>query len=80
MSRSPGAARPPLPGPAGPGRVRRLLDPARALWRDFTGESAYDRYVLRHRLEHPGHEPMSERRFWRARIAVDEGNVQSGCC
>ena len=80
MSRSPGAARPPLPGPAGPGRVRRLLDPARALWRDVTGESAYDRYVLRHRLEPPGHAPMSARQFWRARIAVDEENVQSGCC
>ena len=80
MTRSPGAARPLPPGPAGPGRVRELLDSARALWRDVTGESAYDRYVLRHRLEHPGHEPMSERQFWRARIAVDEENVQSGCC
>ncbi|RLP11072.1 putative selenoprotein [Propionibacterium australiense] len=53
---------------------------ARALWRDFTGESAYDRYLLRHRLEHPGHEPMSERQFWRARTDFDEKNVSSGCC
>ena len=62
------------------GRVRAAMRSARALWREFTGESAYDRYLLRHRLEHPGHEPMSERQFWRARTDFDEENVSSGCC
>ena len=47
----------------------------RRLWRDFTGESAYDKYVERHRLEHPDHEPMSARAF-----DFDEENVSSGCC
>ncbi|MBE6478500.1 MAG: YbdD/YjiX family protein [Propionibacteriaceae bacterium] len=62
------------------GRVHAALLSARTLWRDFTGESAYDRYLLRHSLEHPGHEPMSERQFWRARVDFDEENVSSGCC
>ncbi|PZU35297.1 MAG: DUF466 domain-containing protein, partial [Actinomyces sp.] len=53
---------------------------ARCLWRDFTGESAYDRYVERHRREHPDHEPMSEREWWRARAEHDERNVSTGCC
>ena len=52
----------------------------RRLWRNFTGESAYDKYVERHRLEHPEHEPMSARAFWRARADFDEENVSSGCC
>ncbi|SPT54375.1 Protein of uncharacterised function (DUF466) [Actinomyces bovis] len=68
------------------GWVRRLqglregLREARALWRDFTGESAYERYVERHRREHPDHEPLTERQWWRARAAFDEENVSTGCC
>ncbi|WIK63865.1 YbdD/YjiX family protein [Gleimia hominis] len=50
------------------------------LWRDFTGESAYDRYVERHAREHPGHAPMSERQFWRDRARFEEQNVSTGCC
>lgn len=56
------------------------LQEARRLWRDFTGESAYDRYVERHVREHPDHEPMTERQFWRARADFDEENVSTGCC
>ena len=61
-------------------RLRARLARARCLWRDFTGESAYDRYVERHRREHPDHEPMSEREWWRARAEHDERNVSTGCC
>lgn len=61
-------------------RVRTSLSTARSLWRDFTGESAYDHYVERHRLEHPDHEPMGEREFWRDRARFDEDNVSTGCC
>ena len=61
-------------------RVRAGLRHARDLWRDFTGESAYDRYVERHLREHPGHEPMSARQWWRAKSELDEGNVQARCC
>ena len=62
------------------GRVRQVLTRARTLWRDMTGESAYDRYVERHRRAHPDHEPLSERQWWRARADVDERNVSTGCC
>ncbi len=61
-------------------RFRAWLRQARALWRDFTGESAYAQYVERHLREHPDHEPMSEREFWRARADFDEDNVSTGCC
>ena len=49
-------------------------------WRDFTGESAYEKYVERHRREHPGHAPMTEREFWRARARLREDNPPTGCC
>ena len=65
---------------AGLARLRAGLADARRLWRDFTGESAYDRYVERHRREHPDHEPLNERQWWRARAEFDERNVSTGCC
>ena len=63
--------------------LRRLADTLagwRELWRDFTGESAYDHYVERHEREHPDHAPMSAREFWRWRADFDEQNVSTGCC
>ena len=60
--------------------IREKIREWRGLWRDFTGESAYERYVARHAREHPDHPPMSERGFWRARDAWAEDNVSSGCC
>lgn len=48
--------------------------------REFSGETAYDKYVARHRIEHPDHEPMCARDFWRMRDAEAEHNVQAGCC
>ena len=70
----------PARAPTGLARLRAGLARARRLWRDFTGESAYDRYVERHRREHPDHEPMSERQWWRARADFDDCNVSTGCC
>lgn len=66
--------------PSAGSRIRARLAQARCLWRDFTGESAYDRYVERHRREHPDHPPMSEREWWRAKADYDESNVQARCC
>lgn len=66
--------------PSAGSRIRGRLAQARSLWRDFTGESAYDRYVERHRREHPDHPPMSEREWWRAKADDDESNVQARCC
>ncbi|MDU0865218.1 YbdD/YjiX family protein [Actinomyces urogenitalis] len=67
-------------GAAAVRRLRSGLAQARRLWRDFTGESAYDRYVERHRREHPDHEPMSPRQWWRAKADFEERNVQARCC
>ena len=33
-------------------RVRQVLTRARTLWRDMTGETAYDRYLERYAREH----------------------------
>ena len=70
----------PADRPSARRRFRQVLTRARTLWRDMTGESAYDRYVERHRRAHPDHEPLSERQWWRARADVDERNVSTGCC
>lgn len=59
---------------------RRKLADIRSLWRDLTGESAYEKYVARHRREHPDCEPMSAREFWRARSRTAEEGVTTGCC
>ena len=81
-------------------RVRQALTRARTLWRDMTGESAYDRYLERYAREHadcpnrpggahgpghvaaqdPGHGPMSEREFWRARAKQAETEINASCC
>lgn len=47
---------------------------------EFSGSSAYDKYVARHRREFPDHEPMGAREFWRRRAAEKEGGVQTRCC
>ena len=77
------ATEPPEPGWASmewEAAMRERLREWRHLWRDFTGESAYDRYVERHLRDHPDHEPMSSRQFWRQRADFDESNVSTGCC
>ena len=81
-------------------RVRQALTRARTLWRDMTGEPAYDRYLERYAREHadcpnrpggahgpghvaaqdPGHGPMSEREFWRARARQAETEINASCC
>ena len=60
--------------------LRRGFAAFRSFWRDLTGESAYEKYVARHRREHPDHEPLNERQWWRARAEFDERNVSTGCC
>ena len=77
-------------------RVRQVLTRARTLWRDITGETAYDRYLGGHAREHAqcphghggahgsehgsGHGPMSEREFWRARAKQAETEINASCC
>ncbi len=56
--------------------VRDLFSGARWWLREFSGESAYDKYLARHRRHHPDHPPMSRQEFWRSR----EREVTTGCC
>lgn len=69
-------------GSGRPGRasLRGALARSRRLWRDMTGESAYERYLARHAREHPDHEPMSAREFWHARAEQAETQISTGCC
>ncbi|USR79829.1 YbdD/YjiX family protein [Arcanobacterium pinnipediorum] len=61
-------------------KVAKCYQHFRYLWREMTGEGAYDAYLARHSRDHPDHEPMSERDFWRARADEAENNVQARCC
>ena len=86
----------PTDRPSARRRVRQVLTRARTLWRDMTGESAYDRYLERYAREHAqcphghggaqepghgsGHGPMSEREFWRARAKQAETEINASCC
>ena len=86
----------PADRPSARRRVRQVLSRARTLWRDMTGESAYDRYLERYAREHAqcphghggaqepghgsGHGPMSEREFWRARAKQAETEINASCC
>ncbi|MCW3159084.1 YbdD/YjiX family protein [Micropruina sonneratiae] len=47
---------------------------------DLMGDSAYARYVARHRLQHPDHPPLDERTWWRQRSDADERRTGQGCC
>lgn len=48
--------------------------------RDLLGESAYDRYVVAHRRDHPEHEPLTPREWWRQRSDEMERSPQTRCC
>ena len=61
----------------------RLHDGAAAVrWyvHQVMGDSAYRTYVEHERAAHPGHEPLTEREFWRARMADQDANPGSRCC
>lgn len=48
--------------------------------RDLMGDTSYDRYLARHRIEHPNHEPLDRRTWWRLRLDEAEKSPQRGCC
>ncbi|GAA1695293.1 YbdD/YjiX family protein [Glycomyces endophyticus] len=59
---------------------RRLFGLVRWYLRELTGEAAYDRYLERHRLAHPGSPVLPRREFERRR--TDRGDAHPGarCC
>ena len=55
----------------------------RGVWwylREASGETAYERHVARHRVEHPEHEPPTRREFERARQDLADARPQQRCC
>lgn len=55
-----------------------LLRQVRWYVSNLMGDNAYERYVARHAVEHPGHPPMPERQWWRERSNGMEKQVR--CC
>lgn len=60
--------------------MRRAWDGLRWYLRELTGESHYDRYLVRHAREHAGTPPQSRRQFERARIDRTNTGPGSRCC
>lgn len=44
------------------------------------GDRAYDTYVAHLRAQHPHAEPVTERQFWRQRMADQDRNPGARCC
>ncbi|RRR96816.1 YbdD/YjiX family protein [Glycomyces terrestris] len=59
---------------------RRLLGLVRWYLRELTGESAYDRYLERHRLAHPGAPALPRREFERMRTDRADAHPRTRCC
>lgn len=62
--------------------ARELGARIRWFWREFTGESAYDRYVAHTRRRDPYSSVLSRREFERRRTDAREANPREGfrCC
>ncbi|MDY5133753.1 YbdD/YjiX family protein [Actinotignum urinale] len=60
--------------------MKEKLHKAKCMWRDMTGESLYDRYLIRHKREHPNEKPMTKREFWKSRSEYDAENINASCC
>jgi len=61
-------------------RPRRLYGFVRWYLRELTGEAAYDRYLDRHRLAHPGAPVLPRREFERRRTDRGDQNPGARCC
>ena len=60
--------------------VKHAFSGVRWYLREFSGESAYDRYVEHRRREHPDEPVMSRRDFERRRQDAREARPQARCC
>ncbi|MEU8889650.1 YbdD/YjiX family protein [Streptomyces sp. NPDC048442] len=62
--------------------LRHQMSRLRWYVREFTGEAAYDRYVVHTRSHDPDAAVMTRRAFERARTDAREGNPREGfrCC
>jgi uncharacterized short protein YbdD (DUF466 family) len=58
----------------------KTLEAVRWYLRELTGESGYDRYLERHRREHPDETPLTRREFERRRVDGTDTSPGSRCC
>jgi uncharacterized short protein YbdD (DUF466 family) len=63
-----------------PATLARRLRTAWRLFREFSGERAYEIYVEHHRRHHPGEPVMDEREFWRRHIDARDTDPKVSCC
>ncbi|MFP5019208.1 YbdD/YjiX family protein [Pseudonocardia phyllosphaerae] len=59
---------------------RARLAVARRLFRELTGDAAYERYLEHHAEHHPDRAPMTEREFWRERTDRQDRVPTARCC
>lgn len=62
------------------GAVRERLRTAWRLFREFSGERAYEIYVEHQRERHPGEPVLSEREFWRRHADGRDAEPRVVCC
>ncbi|MEU8781322.1 YbdD/YjiX family protein [Streptomyces sp. NPDC048637] len=60
--------------------LRHVLDGLRWYVREFTGETAYDRYCERHRRNHPYAPVPTRREYEQLRTQHRETHPSSRCC
>ncbi|MGI8329907.1 YbdD/YjiX family protein [Actinomadura scrupuli] len=60
--------------------ARDRLRTAWRLFREFSGERAYEIYLEHQRREHPGEPVLTEREFWRRHIDARDSAPRVGCC
>lgn len=60
--------------------IRERLRVAWRLFREFSGERAYEIYIDHQRRHHPGEPVMSEREFWRRHTDDRDTRPRNVCC
>ncbi|WP_405374855.1 MULTISPECIES: YbdD/YjiX family protein [unclassified Microbacterium] len=60
--------------------VVRALRGIRWYMTNLMGDSAYATYVAHQRRVHPDEEPITERQFWRQKMADQDRNPGARCC
>jgi uncharacterized short protein YbdD (DUF466 family) len=60
--------------------ARGRLRTAWRLFREFSGERAYEIYLEHQQRTHPGEPVLSEREFWRDHIDARDRDPKVSCC
>lgn len=66
--------------PPTPPTLSTRLRTAWRLFREFSGERAYEIYLEHRQREHPGEPVLGEREFWRRHTDSQDHNPKMTCC